>query len=82
VRIVDATIAPDKPAGHLSGSAMTARHSRLRPAFPHLDLEAGTLRPSGLAFAVLSRVAGWTLTLMLPDDRLTSTLLLFRFWRD
>jgi hypothetical protein len=44
-------------------------------------MEAGVSRPSGLAFAVLSRVTGWTLTLVLADDCLTSTLLYaFIFW--
>jgi hypothetical protein len=55
------------------------RRFRLR-CFRLFNFEAGTRRPSDLAFAVLSLLAGWTLTLMLPDDRLTSTLLhLFRF---
>ena len=36
-------------------------------------MEAGIRRPSDLAFAVLPRVAVWTLTLTLPHNRLTST---------
>ena len=62
------------------GDLLTTRLPRLR-CFPDLDFEAGTRRPNNLAFAVLSRMAGWTLTLMLPDYRLASTLLHgFRFW--
>ena len=62
------------------GSAYSkSRQSALVPSrlccFPRLDLEAGICRPSDLTFAVLPLVAGWTLTLMLPDDRLASTLL-------